>query len=523
MPAAATWHRHHHYHHQQSNGAEAGKRNAAVLQCINSEGHVSVDSPPGFGLLRFGGSIARAGVCMPVCVLLDSGSSLCVISSALVDRLGLRVRELASPLPVQLADGHVRECVHVVDHVPLRIGAYSDVLCMYVLPLRCLDIVLGKPWFNAINPQIDWPTNTLHFTHPHTHTPITLTYALHATAEHPPMLSVRPPDVCDSEQKCVAPMTVPVCLSVTPPSSHTPSCTQTPVSATCDSSCVNVSCTPPYTSPTPHSTNTDTSPACICACGVSQLIPPPLTHQQFKKLARKKCATWLAHIKAVGAEAETLGSVIDDSKVCERARASVREYADVFPSELPAGVLPEHEVEHTIPLVPGHVPPCRAPYRLCQSELDELRKQLDEYIRLGFIRPSASPYGAPVLFVKKHDGSLRMCCDYRALNKLTIRQRWPLPLIDDLLDRLHGARVFTTLDLRTAYHQVRIAEPDIDKTAFRTRYGQYSWLVMPFGLCDAPSTFMKLISQVCKPLVDKCVLAFLDDICVYSPSEEQHE
>jgi hypothetical protein len=136
--------------------------------------------------------------------------------------------------------------------------------------------------------------------------------------------------------------------------------------------------------------------------------------------------------------------------MCERARVIVNEYKDVFPSELPHATLPEHEVHHTIPLVPGHTPPCRSPYRLSESELDELRKQLDEYVRLGFIRPSVSSYGAPVLFVRKKDGSMRMCVDYRALNKLTIRRRYPLPLIDDLLDRLHGARVFTTIDLRTA-------------------------------------------------------------------------
>jgi transposase InsO family protein len=258
---------------------------------------------------------------------------------------------------------------------------------------------------------------------------------------------------------------------------------------------------------------------------VPQTLPPPLSHQQLKKLARKRCPAWLAVIEhmPVGDGCESLGSVIDDSKVCERARAILHEYEDVFPSELPHDALPVHDVEHTIPLVPNHVPPCRSPYRLAQSELDELRKQLDEYIRLGFIRPSASPYGAPVLFVRKKDNSMRMCVDFRALNKLTIRQRTPLPLIDDLLNRLHGARVFSTLDLRTAYHQVRIAEEDVHKTAFRTRYGQYEWLVMPFGLTDAPSTFQRLINHVCKPLLDKCALAFLDDICVYSPNEEQHE
>ncbi|KAK1427604.1 hypothetical protein QVD17_16293 [Tagetes erecta] len=216
-------------------------------------------------------------------------------------------------------------------------------------------------------------------------------------------------------------------------------------------------------------------------------------------------------------------SVSDNSKTKKIEEVPiVSEYPDVFPNELP-GIPPDREVEFKIDLVPGAAPIAKAPYRLAPTEMKELKKQLDELLEKGFIRPSSSPWGAPVLFVKKKDGSMRMCIDYRELNKVTIKNRYPLPRIDDLFDQLQGACYFSKIDLRSGYHQLKVQEEDISKTAFRTRYGHYEFTVMPFGLTNAPAAFMDMMNRLCRPYLDKFIIVFIDDILIYSKSEEEHK
>ncbi|GJT91280.1 putative reverse transcriptase domain-containing protein [Tanacetum coccineum] len=187
------------------------------------------------------------------------------------------------------------------------------------------------------------------------------------------------------------------------------------------------------------------------------------------------------------------------------------------------GLPPARLVEFQIDLIPGAAPVARAPYQLALSKMKELSEQLQELSDKGFIRPSSSPWGAPVLFVKKKDGSFRMCIDYRELNKLTVKNRYPLPRIDDLFDQLQGSSIYSKIDLRSGYHQLRVREQDIPKTAFRTRYGHYEFQVMPFGLTNAPAVFMDLMNRVCKPYLDKFVIVFIDDILIYSKDEKEHE
>ncbi|GKE17001.1 putative reverse transcriptase domain-containing protein [Tanacetum coccineum] len=186
------------------------------------------------------------------------------------------------------------------------------------------------------------------------------------------------------------------------------------------------------------------------------------------------------------------------------------------------GLPPVRQVEFQIDLIPGAAPVARAPYRLAPSEMQELSNQLQELADRGFIRPSTLPWGALVLFVKKKDGSFRMCIDYRELNKLTVKNRYPLPRIDDLFDQLQGSSVYSKIDLRSGYHQLRVRDEDIPKTAFRTRYGHYEFQVMPFGLTNAPAVFMDLMNRVCKPYLDKFVIVFIDDILIYSRNKEEH-
>ncbi|KAI3695668.1 hypothetical protein L1987_78667 [Smallanthus sonchifolius] len=200
----------------------------------------------------------------------------------------------------------------------------------------------------------------------------------------------------------------------------------------------------------------------------------------------------------------------------------VLDFLEVFPEDLP-GLPPHRQVEFQIDLAPRAAPIARAPYRLAASELQELSTQLQELLDKGFIRPSSSPWGAPGLFVKKKDGTFRTCIDYRELNKVTIKNRYPFPRIDDLFDQLQGSSFYSNIGLRFGYHQLRVRDEDISKTAFRTRYNHYEFMVMPFGLTNAPAVFMDLMNRVCKPYLDQFVIVFIDDILIYSKNKEKHE
>ncbi|GKA29928.1 putative nucleotidyltransferase, ribonuclease H [Tanacetum coccineum] len=224
--------------------------------------------------------------------------------------------------------------------------------------------------------------------------------------------------------------------------------------------------------------------------------------------------------RALGVAKALMNAKVDEPKLGDIS--IVRDFVDVFPEDL-SRLPPQRQVEFHIDLIPGATPVAKSPYHLAPSEMQELFGQLQELQDKGFIRPSYSPWGAPVLFVKKKDGSFRMCIDYRELNKLTVKNRYPLPRIDDLFDQLQGSCYFSKIDLRSGYHQLRVHEDDIPKTAFRTRYGHFEFTVMPFGLTNAPAVFMDLMNRVCKPYLDKFVIVFIDDILIYSKTKEDHE
>ncbi|GJP72841.1 hypothetical protein CLOP_g3607 [Closterium sp. NIES-67] len=200
----------------------------------------------------------------------------------------------------------------------------------------------------------------------------------------------------------------------------------------------------------------------------------------------------------------------------------LKEFQYILPDDLPDELPPYRTHQHEIVEEPGSKPTFRAPYRLSPTEVADMKKQIEYLLAKGLIRPSTSLYSAPILFTPKPDGSLRMCIDYRALNKQTIKNKYQIPRIDDLIDRLRGATVFSKLDLRSGYWQIRMADDSLHKTAFRTRYGSFEYLVMPFGLTNAPASFQAEMNHILRPLLDECMVVYLDDILVYSRDIQQH-
>ena len=245
--------------------------------------------------------------------------------------------------------------------------------------------------------------------------------------------------------------------------------------------------------------------------GIRKEIAPSLINAMTSsKMLRKGCQDYLAFV----VDRRQEGTRLEDIPL-------VKEFLDVFPDDI-SGLPPDRAIEFVIELIPGTEPISIPLYRMVLAELKELKVQLEELLSKGFIRPSTSPWGAPVLFVKKKDGSLRLFIDYRQLNRAIIRNQYPLPIIDELFDQLHGSRVYSKIDLRSGYHQLRVRENDVSKTAFRTRYGHYEFLMMPFGLTNASAVFMDLMNRVFSPYLDKFVIVFIDDILVYSGSLEEH-
>ena len=412
-------------------------------------------------------------------ILVDSGSEADLVASSFVEKHGMPTT-LSDNHRVQLAGGQIQDASLKVEP-SLRMGQFKETVELTATSLEHYDVILGKPWLTRVSPQINWRMNVMQIWH-----------------EGRPIR----------------------------------------VEATANRSKKGARSQPAPDAPQ-----------------VKQISPA-----RFKRLARKKKnQTFLGVIESVDGEkrfvevrdqrctagpkvaaaatsvAATQGSAseaaaADDSRgddseekaQSQRIEAVADEFPDVFKE--PDSMPPERAAEHEINLEDGAKATFRGLLRMSPAELEECKRQIEEFLSKGHIRRSKSPYGAPVLFVRKPNGGLRFCIDYRALNKQTIKDRYPMPRSDELMDQLLHARIFSKLDLRSGYHQVRVREEDIQKTAFRTKFGHYEFTVMPFGLSNAPATFQRVMNDALRPFIDEnFVVVYLDDILIFSRNEEEHK
>lgn len=451
-------------------------------------------------LIKLQGKIGSA----PAVVLIDCGATGNFVSKSFASANGVKLE--ASPDTVKMANGQIQNADGVAS-AHISIGSYRDSLDLTATTLEGYDVILGMPWLAQYNPRVDWREHTLSFVGPDKEQHV-LRRALTGAAQvksTTPATSHRLNLVTSKQvERLHREGLLEFAVAVYPAQ----------LAAALQEHSVSVS---------PTSSRTFASVAAAASAGGSMAA----IHRGLAQ-GRRVSATDLSHaIQAVSHAGPGAGAdSMQDPETAARAAASRRTlalYRDVFPDALPPGLPPSREVDHKIELVQGSSPPSRGLIRLSASELVELKKQLDELLKAGFIRPSKSPFGAPILFVKKKTGEMRMCVDYRALNNITIKNSYPLPRIDELFDRLQGAKYFSKIDLRSGYHQIRIAEGDEAKTAFRTRYGHFEFLVLPFGLTNAPGTFMHLMHETFRQHLDDFVLVFLDDILIFSRTLEEHE
>lgn len=357
-------------------------------------------------------------------ILLDSGASCNFVSESLVKDMPLPTTALDTPVQVQVADGRCSIANHFVT-ADLTVGTLQCRVNCIPTELSHYDIVLGKPWLTAFNPDVNWKLNAVSLVHEG--------------------------------------------------STH------------------------------------------VLLGGTRSDLPKYLISAlKAEKLVRAGEQVYVVKLNAIN-----LGQESNATNAQPELESLLQEFQDVL-SGLPHGLPPSRAQDHQIRLEPGSHPPATRIYPLSGAQLAELRAQLTELLERGFIRPSTSPFGAPILFVTKKDGGWRLCVDYRALNKITIRNQHPLPRIDEMFEQLHGSKFFSKLDLASGYHQIRMHEDSIEKTAFKTRYGHYEFTVMPFGLTNAPATFQHVMNTVLAPYLDRFVLVYLDDILIYSKSYEEH-
>jgi len=420
---------------------------------------------PRTSLLRLQGRVGgKAAV-----FLVDSGATHCYVSRKFVRQHQFPVRLRTTRQVVRLADGTEQGCSEVLPNAEFHIDQYLDSRWSpTVLDLQGFDVVLGKSWLDALGPTVDWQQNTM--TIVHRGRTITLQSPCDLRGDQEGLHQLVANEQSWEQWAKPGFSRSGVRINTGRPLGHT-------------------------------------------------ILPPSLidikSFEELYEAEPENC--FMIRTQEVNESA----SMDDQGEVVVDVQSVLAEFPSVtagLPSELP----PLRAINHHIPLIPGARVPAGRIYPVSTKQEAELKAQLTDLSNRGFIRPSSSPYGAPVLFVRKSDGSSRMCQDYRGLNKISVKNSYPLPRIDQLLDRLHGARVFSKLDLQMGYNQIRINPPDIEKSAFRTRYGLYEYLVMPFGMCNAPATFQRTMNEIFREYLDIFVLVYLDDILIFSRTPAEH-
>jgi hypothetical protein len=416
----------------------------------------------------------------PAVFLLDCGATGNFVSSQLVASHSIITSRASAESVVTMADGSTQLSSCSVGPTSVTIGSYTDSLAFAVVPLVGYDAILGMPWLYTYDPTISWRTRTVAFKDA-----IGRQHTLMGDLATAPL---------SHRRRGRVPLDRPsIGLNLISPQAIRRDARADKIAEAWLVWPQNVS----------EKERRAPAPVYLSTVPSTSYSPPTV-------------------INSIATSAAGSGADTPEQLAAVAARV-IAKYRDVFPEALPEGLPPSREVDFGIELLPGSSPPSRPTFRQSASELDELKTQLAELTKSGFIQPSKSPFGAPVLFVKKKDGTTRMCIDYRALNDITVKNSYPLPRIDELFDRLQGARYFSKFDLRSGYHQIRVKAEDVPKTAFRTRYGHYEFLVLPFGLTNAPATFMHLMHQTFREQLDDFVIVFLDDILVYSKTLVEHE
>jgi hypothetical protein len=422
----------------------------------------------------------------PARAMIDCGGQGSFINAKLSQNYQLPLQSKPFPISLILADGSPSQTGSIVQYNPLllRAAGNEERLSLDVAPISH-DIILGMPWLRRHDPSIRFGSNQILFDSPYCERNCNhfgKTIPLHPVPPLPPTLEPVTPDPEPPRKQPVATGLVLEPREASGRGGVLPETRGGPRISTVGAHTFALLCNQPST----------------------QLFTMSFSHQ------------------ARGLSSATIMAT-DQEPGLSLVPPEYQEFTDLF-SEKEAKKLPPHRpYDHQIPLEPGTTPPFGTIYSLSPTELETLRKYIEENLSKGFIRHSQSPCGAPVLFVKKPDGGLRLCVDYRGLNKITTKNRYPLPLIGELLDRISRAKYFTKMDVRDGYYRLRIAPGEEWKTAFRCRYGLFEYTVMPFGLCNAPGTFQHYMNDTFRGFLDQFLIIYLDDLLIYSDTLTEHK